>query len=574
MGMFDDMKARMERFGKDVERSVGLAPKRGAGHTLGAAQEDAREYAFDPARPLGMTLTKRDDGRAGVARLADAPPATTVWRRADLARAAEATPRVPKVVAIALFRFSNKQNAGAVARLRSFCGALMQSLNHEAYDCQLAGLSFSVDAAQRGVELRVSGFDAKAADAFAMLAERVRAAIASDKSAGFDDSEAGALAFAAEAEDLARRCLDSTRDDPARLAAGWARRLLDADPEALDVDSLGEAAAGLAGGDVAKAAAELGAAMASSELEVYVAGNVDDEWALDFAKTARDVAPPDDAIPRPPDVAVALPAGETILDLQALKSDDAPRTRFVVAGEAESADEDPNAAVEVVWQIGRNGDDDAARADGWRDADHRDAAATLLSRLAQASAFNQLRTIEQLGYLVDAGLDVACGVMSLRCGVQTATGLGPVELEARVDAWAEGFRNEVAAFSDEAFDEKKLGLATELLQRPKALSDVVGRDWHEISTGRRKFSHVERRAATLRDVAKEDILKLLDDHVVAGAEKRRALRARLHAAGAAGGAADEGALRSRDDIAAFKRSRGAWPPPREWDEGKVGEPAD
>ena len=38
----------------------------------------------------------------------------------------------------------------------------MQSLNHDAYDAHLAGLSFTVEAARRGLEVRVSGFDARA----------------------------------------------------------------------------------------------------------------------------------------------------------------------------------------------------------------------------------------------------------------------------------------------------------------------------------------------------------------------------------------------------------------------------
>ena len=116
MGMFDDMKARMERFGKDVERSVGLAPKRGAGHTLGAAQEDAREYAFDPARPLGMTLTKRDDGRAGVAQAAHGGQAAGKGVRAgDVVAALDG---VPVDYDAFMAAFSAAKNRGKTVRVR------------------------------------------------------------------------------------------------------------------------------------------------------------------------------------------------------------------------------------------------------------------------------------------------------------------------------------------------------------------------------------------------------------------------------------------------------------------------
>ena len=87
----------------------------------------------------------------------DAPPATTLWKRSDYARALT-VPRVPKTASIALFRFGEPSTAVG-CKGPSFCGALMQSLNHDAYDAHLAGLSFTVDRASR-LEVRVSGFDA------------------------------------------------------------------------------------------------------------------------------------------------------------------------------------------------------------------------------------------------------------------------------------------------------------------------------------------------------------------------------------------------------------------------------
>ena len=66
MGMMDDLQKRLEKFGKAVERSVTGKKKPKGGHTLGGAADSALEHAFDASRPLGMTLTKADDGRAEV----------------------------------------------------------------------------------------------------------------------------------------------------------------------------------------------------------------------------------------------------------------------------------------------------------------------------------------------------------------------------------------------------------------------------------------------------------------------------------------------------------------------------
>ena len=100
--------------------------------------------------------------------------------------------------------------------------------------------------------------------------------------------------------------------------------------------------------------------------------------------------------------------GDTVLELRAL-SEDSERKQTLFAGDADappSSEGDPNCAVEMVFQVGRAGDDDDASSHGWSSANSRDGAATLLGRIAQSSAFDRLRTKEQLGYLVDAGLDV------------------------------------------------------------------------------------------------------------------------------------------------------------------------
>ena len=66
MGLFDDMKARMEKFSKDVDKAISGKPKTGPGHTLGGAAEAGEGFVFRSDRPLGMTLTKGDDLRAHV----------------------------------------------------------------------------------------------------------------------------------------------------------------------------------------------------------------------------------------------------------------------------------------------------------------------------------------------------------------------------------------------------------------------------------------------------------------------------------------------------------------------------
>ncbi|KAH8049891.1 M16 peptidase-like protein [Aureococcus anophagefferens] len=208
------------------------------------------------------------------------------------------------------------------------------------------------------------------------------------------------------------------------------------------------------------------------------------------------------------------------------------------------------------------------RATVWRRADLADAPPTV-PKVPKAPAFNRLRTVEQLGYIASAGLDSSGGVIGFTCLLQSATGKSPPELEERVEAWLAVFAQELRDLSDADLALKREGLATEILQRPASLRDVVSRDWHEISSGRRKFSHVATRVAQLRDVSREDLVRVLEAHVLparrSGASSGPASTAGPRRAADAGAAPGGAVLRSLDEPRV--QAGCTWPPAKVWDEG-------
>ena len=554
---------RSDRTGDDVLARWARASD--AGDSRLALPKPNRYVAED------LSLVDDPDDRAGVYRLPGTGRAT-VWRRADLADAPPTVPKVPKVMVAALFREAEKHTARSLAATKAIGNTVFALMNHEAYDASLAGLSFSVDASRAGFVLRSSGFSDKAKDALELAASKLRELVAKS-----DFTDAERKLFESEKEELGRRCSDSTRDEPSSLVTTWSRYAMDGDADALDVDALGAA---LADDSLTM---EVAAAIArerlrDGSLEIYVAGNADDAGARAYADAALTAVadPGEPTEPLAPHPALRLPRGDfgVAVELRALREGEASGTRFRGEPNDKAAEpSDPNNAVEMYWQLGRSGDDDDAVDAGWPSAAKRDAAATLLGRLAQASAFNRLRTVEQLGYIASAGLDSSGGVIGFTCLLQSATGKSPPELEERVEAWLAVFAQELRDLSDADLALKREGLATEILQRPASLRDVVSRDWHEISSGRRKFSHVATRAKQLRDVSREDLVRVLEAHVLPGAPQRRLFRSRVYspdlAADAPADAAPAGGvvLRSLDELRAFKRGRDLWPPAKVWDEG-------
>lgn len=501
---------------------------------------------------------KAESGR-GVYRL----PSTsrrTVWRRADYADAPDSVQRSPKMVVRALLRH-DLSDALTRARMRVLCAVVGNELNHDRYDARLAGLSFSFEATRAGLLITSSGFSEKVPELF-KFATSALFDVAGDLDEKFD----------LERKEVARRCDDRSRDDPARVASAWLSRVLDAEGIAAH-----ELAAAARSDECSLEAARRDLADAlKAPLELYAAGDLDDDDAVALAR----MLPVDDEGPEAvaPSACLLLERGtDAAIELVALRPQDPAGPSFLRRMD-DGAGEENNAA-RLAWQLWRSGDDDEARAEGWPDAAVRDAAGHLMGHLASPSAFQQLRTVEQLGYIADTSIDGVQGITHFYCTVQSPR-LAPPAIEERMFHWLGVFRSEVEALSEDEFKERAQGLADAVAQRPASLGDVSGRDWHEISSSRRRFSIIQVRTRALKtQVTKAHVLKVIDD-LLLDATHRRLLRARVYAPGEANAALNHAPdldhhLRSLEDIAAFQQAQPRWQPAKRWDEApSPDQPAD
>lgn len=491
---------------------------------------------------------KAETGR-GVYRL-PSTPRRTVWRRADYANAPDSVQRAPKMIVRALLRH-DLSDALKRARMRTLCAVLANELNHERYDARLAGLSFSFEATRAGLLITASGFSEKVPELFKFATSALF-----DVPGGLDQK------FDTERKEVARRCDDRSRDDPARVASAWLSRILG------DGIAAHELAAAARSDECSLEAARRDLADAlKAPLELYAAGDLDDDDAIKLAH----VLPVDDEGPEEvaPSACLLLEQGsDAAVELVALRPQDAPGPSFL--RRMDDGDGEENNAARLAWQLWRSGDDDEASAQGWSDAAVRDAAGHLMAHLASPSAFQQLRTVEQLGYIADTSIDGVHGVTHFYCTVQSPR-LAPPAIEERMFHWLGVFRGEVEALSESDFKEKAQGLADAITQRPGSLGDVSDRDWQEIWSSRRRFSIIQVRARALKtQITKAHVLKVIDD-LLLNPTKRRLLRARVYAPGEANAAVDRAPdldhhMHSLEDIAAFQEARSRWQPGKQWDE--------
>jgi insulysin len=105
----------------------------------------------------------------------------------------------------------------------------------------------------------------------------------------------------------------------------------------------------------------------------------------------------------------------------------------------------------------------------------------LIDQIAHEPAFNQLRTKEQLGYIVFTGIRnfaTTCGIRILIQSVQT-----PEYLDTRIEAFLVQLGDLIDKMSDTDFEGHKHSLIINRLEKPKNLEEEFRRHWNQISGG-------------------------------------------------------------------------------------------
>jgi insulysin len=135
----------------------------------------------------------------------------------------------------------------------------------------------------------------------------------------------------------------------------------------------------------------------------------------------------------------------------------------------------------------------------------------LLSQILDEPAFNILRTQEQLGYLVFCTTWQSTESLGLRISIQSEK--VPRYLETRIEAFLEHMSGIIQHMSTEEFQEQKSGLQRKWREKLKNLNEETSRFWNQVESGYWDFSRLERDAAALDNVTKDDILAIFRQHI-------------------------------------------------------------
>jgi insulysin len=148
----------------------------------------------------------------------------------------------------------------------------------------------------------------------------------------------------------------------------------------------------------------------------------------------------------------------------------------------------------------------------------------ITSQLAEPS-FDQLRTKEQLGYIVNTATTSIGKELYVRIIVQSNSRDAHF-LDQRVEAFLLQYRETLAAMTPEELQTNVTAVTEQLREKPKNLDEEASRLWEEVDSGLYLFARKELLASYLQcgaggtGLELAEVLAFFDRHLAAGSPRR------------------------------------------------------
>ncbi|KAJ9080454.1 metalloprotease [Entomophthora muscae] len=143
----------------------------------------------------------------------------------------------------------------------------------------------------------------------------------------------------------------------------------------------------------------------------------------------------------------------------------------------------------------------------------------LICHMIAEPAFNQLRTVEQLGYIVFGGSRSFASRGGIRILIQSER--DPVYLESRIECFLIQFKDQVAAYSPEEFQSRLKSLIDHKLKKDENLGQLVRRDWDSISSRFYDFDSIQKLVDALKTATLEKTVAVIEEYMLKASPRRR-----------------------------------------------------
>jgi insulysin len=385
--------------------------------------------------------------------------------------------RVPKTsVKVSVVSPSAYESPRAMTLSRIYQRVLNDDLNSFVYDASLAGCNYRISCAPTGYKLSVSGYSEKIPFLLDTLTTRMLTLI-QELREGKERHPTLYDKFERARESLLRETRNYRLDAPYEVANYNSRLIMEENVWYLDdyIDLM-EGVNAEKDPLTMEQCADVAEACLTKRLKVSALcmGNIDEKGAKEVA----DVISRHFLNPSTPLRDAEMPRFRS---MKLPTMDEAIRIFGPEIGgevfpikyqELAVSDSEENNAVEVTLQAGSEavlGYEGVAILD-------------LIAHMAYNSAYNQLRTKEQLGYIVSASTrKVAGGSWGISVVVQSSSA-SPVVLEDRIQEWFKVFRKELDEMDPEEVAMEARSVVSQLREGNTKLSQEVSQAWNEISS--------------------------------------------------------------------------------------------
>lgn len=193
-----------------------------------------------------------------------------------------------------------------------------------------------------------------------------------------------------------------------------------------------------------------------------------------------------------------------------------PRGRDIFMRKSHPNQDDNNSAIQVAFPTGPKGDF------------RTDVLVELVADILNKPAFHELRTVQQLGYIVFEGVFTANYVRGISIIIQS-TVADPDDLLRRIDTFLIEFRKDfLENMTEEKLQDYIRSLVANKSEPDKRLSSRSWRFWQEVVCGYRQYDRAQKEVEKLSKICKNDIVEFFDDHIAVGGKLRRRVIAQVY----------------------------------------------
>ncbi|KRX99092.1 Insulin-degrading enzyme [Trichinella pseudospiralis] len=390
----------------------------------------------------------------------------------------------PKTVVRLLLRSPlTNSSPGRMVEAQLYSELVFDALNEHAYNAMLAGLKYSVVSTTIGMQVSVSGYSEKLPVLLSSIIDKMLSL------------EVEPSTFDRLKERFIRRLRNFDMESPYQHSMYYSTLLLS--DRIWSKKELLREAIGLKIEMIDEFKRELFSEM---HIEALVFGNASEQNARDILSQTRS-AILQKMQPKP------LLASQVVRNREVKL----PKGKTFVF-EAQNTVH-PNSAIEMILQVGLQ-------------ESRLNMLLELLVQILNEPCFHQLRTVEQLGYIVFGGLRRANDTQALHIIVQSEK--SPAYLDERIEAFLSQLLEDIKNMPSEEFEEHRAALTAKRLEKPKKLVSAAAKVWSEISSEQYNFERDQKEVDILKTITKEELIDFYKQHIVSDAPKRRKLSTQIY----------------------------------------------